>query len=68
MVPRVRLVQLPGGHAVGCTAVSWAPAYAPGALISGKAPTTLVKRLVTAGCDNVLRVSGQSDARGFGVL
>ncbi|GIM16627.1 hypothetical protein Vretimale_19194 [Volvox reticuliferus] len=49
--------KLPGGHTVGCTAVSWAPANAPGALVSTKQPQSgPVKRLVTSGCDNLIKV------------
>lgn len=48
--------QLPGTHAVGATAVSWAPAVAPGALVASKAPPPPVKRLVSCGCDNIIRV------------
>ncbi len=48
--------QLPGTHAIGVTAVSWAPAVPPGALVSAKTPGQFVKRLVTAGCDNVIKV------------
>lgn len=49
--------QMPGSHAIGATAVSWAPSVAPGALVSGKAPESYVKRLVSSGCDNTVRVS-----------
>lgn len=48
--------KLPGTHAVGVTAVSWSPAVPAGALVSAKAPGGLVKRLVTAGCDNTVKV------------
>ncbi|KAL6750467.1 COP-II coat subunit [Haematococcus lacustris] len=48
--------KLPGNHAIGATAVSWAPALAPGALLSPKAPPAPVKRLVSCGCDNTIRV------------
>jgi hypothetical protein len=49
-------LQLPGTHGIGATAVSWAPALQPGALISAKAPAAPVKRLVSCGCDNTIRV------------
>ena len=49
-------LQLPGTHAIGVTAVSWAPAVPSGALVSSKAPGPFVKRLVTAGCDNAIKV------------
>ena len=43
-------------HILGCTAVSWCPATPAGSLVSGKPVTQPVSRLVTAGCDNTLRV------------
>ncbi|EFJ49966.1 hypothetical protein VOLCADRAFT_80440 [Volvox carteri f. nagariensis] len=49
--------KLPGGHNVGCTAVSWAPATAPGSLVSMKhGQPGAVKRLATSGCDNLLKI------------
>lgn len=49
--------KLPGSHAIGATAVSWAPALPAGALATGKAPSgAFVKRLVSCGCDNTVRV------------
>ncbi|KAK3286949.1 protein transport protein Sec13 [Cymbomonas tetramitiformis] len=42
-------------HLVGCTAVSWAPASPPGSIVSSNA-TGLVRRLVSAGCDNTVKV------------
>ncbi len=55
------------GHAIGCNAVSWAPAILPGSLITPSAPAqgqpsqTLsapppVKRFASAGCDNLVRI------------
>ncbi|KAF9265012.1 WD40 repeat-like protein [Marasmius fiardii PR-910] len=58
------------GHAIGCNAVSWAPAVQPGSLITpqqsqppipGQAPaqtTPSVKRFATAGCDNLVKIWG----------
>lgn len=46
-------------HAVGVNAISWAPSTVAGSLVStvGNAPgTNTVKRFVTGGCDNVLKV------------
>ncbi|KAI0321734.1 vesicle budding-like protein [Amylostereum chailletii] len=53
-------------HAIGCNAVSWAPATRPGALIApppAVAPnqpapgrTAPVKRFASAGCDNVVKI------------
>jgi protein transport protein SEC13 len=44
-------------HAIGVNAVSWAPAVSPGSLISSSAPTAPpVKRLVSGGCDNLIKI------------
>jgi len=51
------------GHAVGCNAVSWAPAVLPGSLITPQqggqqtAPQG-VKRFASAGCDNLVKIWG----------
>jgi len=51
------------GHAIGCNAVSWAPAVVPGSLITpqqggaGQAVPT-VKRFASAGCDNLVKIWG----------
>ncbi|GAX74890.1 hypothetical protein CEUSTIGMA_g2336.t1 [Chlamydomonas eustigma] len=47
--------KLPGSHAIGVTAVSWSPPVPSGALVSSKTPGPFVKRLVTAGCDNMIK-------------
>ena len=56
------------GHAIGCNAVSWAPALTPGSLIApqpaipGQAPQiTIVKRFASAGCDNLVKIWGFSE-------
>ncbi|KIY47815.1 protein transporter SEC13 [Fistulina hepatica ATCC 64428] len=54
-------------HAIGCNAVSWAPAVQPGSLITPQQPTppgamgstavpTTVQRFASAGCDNMVRI------------
>lgn len=45
-------------HTLGCNAISWAPAMNPGALVGGgsRAPIGTVKRLVTGGGDNLVKV------------
>jgi len=53
------------GHAIGCNAVSWAPATPPGSLIhpqqgQQQAPTG-VKRFASAGCDNLVKIWGYRD-------
>jgi protein transport protein SEC13 len=54
------------GHAIGCNAVSWAPATQPGSLIAPQPPTApganassqSVKRFASAGCDNLVKIWG----------
>lgn len=54
------------GHAIGCNAVSWAPAVLPGSLITpqqgGQHSTPQgVKRFASAGCDNLVKIWGFRD-------
>ncbi|KAG8215816.1 vesicle budding-related protein [Butyriboletus roseoflavus] len=49
------------GHAIGCNAVSWAPATHPGSLIhphqlGAPAPPAPFKRFASAGCDNLVKI------------
>ena len=48
------------GHAIGCNAVSWAPAVQPGSLIAPQPaegqPAVGVKRFASAGCDNLVKI------------
>jgi protein transport protein SEC13 len=55
------------GHAIGCNAVSWAPATIPGSLITPQqttlpgqppVPVQSVKRFASAGCDNLVKIWG----------
>ncbi|GAW07213.1 protein transporter SEC13 [Lentinula edodes] len=54
------------GHAIGCNAVSWAPAVIPGSLITPQqqsipgqqSQTQSVKRFASAGCDNLVKIWG----------
>lgn len=57
------------GHAIGCNAVSWAPATIPGSLITPTSGANLqpgqalntpqsIKRFATAGCDNLVKIWG----------
>ncbi|GJJ14138.1 GTPase-activating protein S13 [Clathrus columnatus] len=58
------------GHAIGCNAVSWAPATLPGSLITPSSQQTnlptnsdrpsyaTVKRFASAGCDNLVKIWG----------
>lgn len=43
-------------HAIGVNAVSWAPAVAPGSLVSATPNTNAVRRLVTGGSDNLVKI------------
>ncbi|XP_064399509.1 protein SEC13 homolog [Halichondria panicea] len=44
-------------HTLGCNAISWAPALNPGSLVEGGSKgSSAVKRLVTGGGDNLVRV------------
>lgn len=53
-------------HPIGCTAVSWSPAVAPGDLVSAKSTSASVKKLVTAGCDNTAKIWACGE-RGWGL-
>ncbi|PFH44721.1 hypothetical protein AMATHDRAFT_72215 [Amanita thiersii Skay4041] len=62
------------GHAIGCNAVSWAPATLPGSLITPQtqpAPgqsiqTPSIKRFASAGCDNLVKIWGyREDAQSW---
>ncbi|KAF8346409.1 protein transporter SEC13 [Amanita rubescens] len=55
------------GHAIGCNAVSWAPAILPGSLITPQQTQNAqgqpsqppsVKRFASAGCDNLVKIWG----------
>lgn len=55
------------GHAIGCNAVSWAPAIQPGSLITPQTQAFAnqpgssifsVKRFASAGCDNLVKIWG----------
>lgn len=56
----MRIVEQEGGgettHAVGANSVSWAPSVSPGGLWNSKSDATPVRRLVTGGCDNLVKV------------
>ncbi|KAF9074582.1 WD40-repeat-containing domain protein [Rhodocollybia butyracea] len=57
------------GHAIGCNAVSWAPAVLPGSLITSpqqqqsipgqqQMQPQSIKRFASAGCDNLVKIWG----------
>ncbi|KAI9800386.1 MAG: GTPase-activating protein S13 [Sarcosagium campestre] len=43
-------------HGIGVNAVSWAPALSPGSLVSSAAPGAAVRRFVTGGSDNLVKI------------
>jgi len=44
-------------HAIGCNAATWAPSTLPASLITaGTSQSPAVKRLATAGCDNLIKI------------
>lgn len=47
--------KIQNAHAIGCNAVSWAPAITP-VFSGGEHETTPVKRLVSGGCDNLVKI------------
>ncbi|XP_020625609.1 protein SEC13 homolog isoform X1 [Orbicella faveolata] len=51
-------------HTIGCNAVSWAPSVSPGSLLEpGSKSSGLVKRFVTGGCDNLVKVWKEVDGQ-----
>ncbi|XP_067012753.1 protein SEC13 homolog [Anabrus simplex] len=49
----------PNAHTIGCNAVSWCPASAPNSAfdpLAASRQTQPVKRLVTGGCDNLVKI------------
>ncbi|CAH1784700.1 unnamed protein product [Owenia fusiformis] len=57
--------KIPDAHTIGCNAVSWAPAINPGALLdqSGGSRQNVVKRFVSGGCDNIVKIWREQDER-----
>eukprot|EP00879_Flechtneria_rotunda_P017426 GHRR01018259.1.p1 GENE.GHRR01018259.1~~GHRR01018259.1.p1 ORF type:complete len:242 (+),score=67.87 GHRR01018259.1:119-844(+) len=54
--------KISNAHAIGVTAVSWAPAVPAGGLVASSPPTAVVRRLCTAGCDNTIKVWHNAEA------
>jgi len=53
-------------HTIGCNAVNWAPAVSPGSLLDatpGQARVPQVKRFVTGGCDNLVKIWREEDGQ-----
>ena len=43
-------------HGIGANAVSWAPATAPGSLVSSAPPAGALRRFATGGSDNLVKL------------
>jgi protein transport protein SEC13 len=43
-------------HGLGVNSVDWAPAAAPGSLVSSKPELGVKRRLVTSGSDNLVKI------------
>jgi len=54
--------KIPQAHSIGVNAISWAPAVSPGALISSSQSPQPVKRIVSGGCDNLVKIFRFFDA------
>jgi protein transport protein SEC13 len=52
-------------HLMGVTSVSWAPPTPPGSLVAAGSGAGLVRRLVTGGCDNAVKVWTYAEGRGW---
>ncbi|XP_022902332.1 protein SEC13 homolog [Onthophagus taurus] len=48
--------KIQNAHAIGCNAVSWCPAITPESAFHSNQPQTLVKRIVSGGCDNLVKI------------
>lgn len=48
--------KIQNAHAIGCNSVSWAPAITPFFNGNENEPQPLVKRLVSGGCDNLVKI------------
>jgi len=49
-------LKIPQAHAIGVNAVSWSPAVSPGSLITSTQAPVPTKRLVSGGCDNLVKI------------
>lgn len=57
--------KIENAHPVGATGVSWAPAAAPGSLVSVKGNPQAEKRFATSGCDQAVKIWRWSQQRGW---
>jgi len=56
--------KIPNAHTIGCNAISWGPAVQPGALLDpASGQRSSVKRFVTGGCDNLVKVWKEEDGQ-----
>lgn len=57
--------KIPNAHTIGCNAVSWCPAIYPDniATETGQTQSVFTKRLVTGGCDNLVKIWKEQDDR-----
>jgi len=54
--------KIPRAHQIGCNAVSWAPAISAGSLVNSNGMSNMpVKRLVSGGCDNLVKIWKEFD-------
>ncbi|RCH86024.1 GTPase-activating protein S13 [Rhizopus azygosporus] len=56
--------QMIDAHGIGCNAVTWAPAAIPGSLVQasgGNPNVNVVKKIVSAGCDNLIKIWGYKE-------
>ncbi|XP_045166697.1 protein SEC13 homolog [Mercenaria mercenaria] len=53
--------KIKSAHTIGCNAVSWAPALSPNALFEQTGRPALVKKLVSGGCDNLVKIWREED-------
>lgn len=47
--------KIANAHTIGCNSVSWAPDFSAGNILDGQ-PSTSVKRFVSGGCDNLVKI------------
>uniref|UniRef100_A0A8C4QA04 Protein SEC13 homolog n=2 Tax=Eptatretus burgeri TaxID=7764 RepID=A0A8C4QA04_EPTBU len=57
--------KISNAHTIGCNAVSWAPAVIPGTLMDAPSgpKSTPVKRFVSGGCDNLIKIWREEDGQ-----
>lgn len=48
--------KIPNAHTIGCNAISWCPAITPEAALDNNQPHVFQKRLVSGGCDNLVKI------------